>query len=677
MPQDSDILSLNMQAINCTAPNISCLQDQQGKPAGHYIHTIFGAVQTVSVLHAVKGIHQHVTSASYNLHMSGDAHVLRLLLLPDCLLMQVAAAASHQQPVQIDGSLKIIIISSSSSAHSSNGAGAPVLLHASSVLQWSAASHSSSSSSSQQHVREGSSSGSSVDSIVQPGSWDSLQHVPSYLADAHDAPASPLAEDVEPSSSNGRQQYEHTSSSSSSAGKHRLSEAGHQLMIVITQQSTCWQDLAQLVQAQSHCFSSQHCAASLHQLSNLWLQQQQEALQQQELRAELRLQRPLVLQLAAVLLRGLRQQINKARGRDVADAVCAAAKLGMQVHVSHPADTSAVTRSEPAGANASRSSNGQSVRAVAGQLSGVADALLQRSAELMRGGRLKALPLVRLLWGITQLGLQPSSDWWAAALDATAMQLQQTQLQQQQEPPQQQQLEHRYNGQSLSLVGWAVAKLQAPTPDAWWCCYADAAAALLPQMQPQELSRCIWAFATAGKAPDAGWVAAFYAASGACMHKFDPQGSAVMVWALAVLQQQQPPQQWLQQYEAASASCMYGYSMQHLSMTLWALGSISKASATTTVSSSLSSSSSSSPHHPRQQQQLSAAWLEQAFSQLTLVESQVTAQGLACVLWGLVQLRVAVPEARLQQLEMLVGPVLRDAEPQGLAIIVWALGQLR
>jgi hypothetical protein len=514
-----------------------------------------------------------------------------------------------------------------------------------------------------------------------------LQHVPSYLVDAHDTPAVQLAADVEPSSSNGRQQDDHTSSSSSStssAGGHRLSEAGYQLMLVITQQSTCWHDLAQLVQSQSHCFTAQHCAAALHQLSSLWQQQQQEAMQQQELRAELRLQRPLVLQLAAVLLRGLRQQIDEARGRDVADAVCAAAKLGMQLHVSHAAETAAaVTRSEPAaaaaaaaGASAS-SSNGQLAPVVAGQLSGVADALLQRSAELMRYGRLKALPLSRLLWGVTQLGMQPSSDWWAAALDATAMQLQQTQLQQQQQQEQEQ--EHRYNGQSLSLVGWAVAKLQAPAPDAWWSCYADAAAALLPQMQPQELSRCIWAFATAGKTPDASWIAAFYAASGPCMHRFDPQGLAVMLWALAVLQQQ-PPRQWLQQYEAASAACMPGYSMQHLSMTVWALGSISKTSRNSTAAfgpnDSSSSSSSVSEPHP-QQQQLSATWLEQAYSQLTLEESEVTAQGLACVLWGLVQLRVAVPEARLQQLEMLVGPVLRAADPQSLAVIVWALGQLR
>jgi hypothetical protein len=635
------------------------------------------------VLHVVKGIHQHGTSASFDLHMSVDAHVLSFRLLRNCLLVQVAAAASQQQPVQVDGSVQN---SSSRSAHSSNGAGAPVLLHAASVLQWSPASHSSSSSSSQQHVREGS-SGSSVDSIVQPGSWDSLQHVPSYLADAHDTSAVQLAADVELSRSNGRQQDDHTSSgSSSSAGGHRLSEAGYQLMLVITQQSTCWQDLTQLVQSQSHCFTAQHCAAALHQLSSLWQQQQQEAMQQQELRAELRLQRPLVLQLAAVLLRGLRQQIDEARGRDVADAVCAAAKLGMQLHVSHAAETAAaVTRSEPAaaaaGANAS-SSNGQSAPAAVGQLSGVADVLLQRSAELMRDGRLKALPLSRLLWGITQLGLQPSSDWWAAALDATALQLQQTQLQQQHDQPQQQQqqLEHRYNGQSLSLVGWAVAKLQAPAPNAWWSCYAEAAAALLPHMQPQELSRCFWAFATAGRTPDASWIAAFHAASGACMHRFDPQGLAVMVWALAVLQQQ-PPQEWLQQYEAASAACMPGYSMQHLSMTVWALGSISKASLNSTAalgsSYSSSSSSSSSVSKPHPQQQLSAAWLGQAYSQLTLVESEVTAQGLACMLWGLVQLRVAVPEARLQQLEMLVGPVLRAAEPQGLAVIVWALGQLR
>jgi hypothetical protein len=476
-----------------------------------------------------------------------------------------------------------------------------------------------------------------------------------------------------------------SSSSSGSERRHRLSDAGYQLMVVITQQTSSWQDLAQLVQSQSHCFTAQHCSAALHQLASLWQQQQHEALQQQELRAELRLQRPAVLQLAAVLLRGLRQQIDEARGRDVADAVCAAVKLGVQLHVPHEAAEAAAAASPASIHDKGSSSSRVQDQATVGKLSGVADALLQRSAVLMRDGRLKALPLSRLLWGIAHLGLQPDSDWWAATLEATAMQLQETQQQQQQQQDQQQQqqqqqqqLEHCYNGQSLSLVGWAVAKLQAPAGEAWWSCYAAAAGSLLWQMQPQHLSRCIWALAAAKQLPDAAWMRAFYTASAACMQQFDQQGLAVLVWALAVLQQPLPPPQWLQQHAAASAACMYGCSMQHLSMTLWALGSFSKAAShNSTLSPGSSSSSNSTASCPRPLQQTSAAWLQQAYSQLSLVESEVTAQGLACVLWGLVQLRVEVPEARLQQLEMLVGPVLREAAPQGLAVIVWALGQLR
>lgn len=442
-----------------------------------------------------------------------------------------------------------------------------------------------------------------------------------------------------------------TSSSSSSRDDPRqLSEADWQVMQDIMHHTNSWQDLAQVVEQQASQFTASHCAAALYRLAAVWQQQEQYVrVHEPRMRAELRLQYPAVLQLAGVLLRALQQQIAAAEARDLADALYAAIKLGFKVEQQY-------MDVEGPGASAQRSIRSisqqqqydtEDAAAVDVLPDSILEAMQQQSQALLLSGDMEPRQLARLLWAFAQLGLQPASDWWAVALDAAADKLQQQLVHdvlQDQDHLQQ----HWFTPQGLAITGWAVAKLRAPATGAWWQCYMTTAAALLPQMEPQHLSNCIWALATAQQTMDSSWMNRFYSSSrkylhtghrekheadqGAACVRFEPQGLANILWALAALQQQ-PPLQWQQQFEAVSLEQLSGSSMQHLSMMLWAYGRMHN--------NSSRSSSGSRPSQQQQQQQPSAAWLGGFWAQLSRVESEATPQGVACILWALVQVRAA------------------------------------
>ncbi|KAF8061900.1 hypothetical protein HT031_004160 [Scenedesmus sp. PABB004] len=473
----------------------------------------------------------------------------------------------------------------------------------------------------------------------------------------------------------------------------RLSDAGWQLMQAVLAAGS-WQELARLVEARPGDFSAQHCAAALHRLAALWQAQEAGAGAARGARAELRLQLPDVQALARALLAGLQRQASDAEARDVADALQAAVVLRLALAAP------AAGERQRGGADAAPRRGGAPHAAGAGA-EGLGDALLQRSQALLRAGKVKPLQLARVLWGLTQLGVAPDRDWWAAALEASAGQMQaqldaprQHGAAAEQEQQQQSERGRVHNPRTLACMGWAVAKLRAPAPAAWWALYRAATAHQLPAMEPRQLANCAWALATARSAPGAAWMAAFWDASGAALGGFSPQGLATVLWAAAALGEA-PPRGWMRGFGAASAAAMPGFSAQQLSMTLWALGRLSRARQQgrpqAQAQQQQQQQQQQQPQVQQQQQQQqqqhelepdgaeppSAAWVDQAWVQLARVEGELRPQGLACVLWALVQLRAPVPEQRLQQLEVLAGEVLRGADPQGLVVITWALGVLR
>jgi hypothetical protein len=458
--------------------------------------------------------------------------------------------------------------------------------------------------------------------------------------------------------SHSRSSSSSSSSSSSNGGSNHAAttdsaQADKRLMQAITQQ--CGHDVQQLgalVAARSADFKACHCAAALYTLAASWQQQQQELQQaahagQAQLlvlrRAELRGVYLQHVQLADALLGGLQQQVAAAALRDVADALFAVDKLGM-----HAASEQ---QHERAG--------GQRARACVA-------ALLQQAAVLLRvqdGVTLQQLS--RVLCSCCGIGLRASEEWWAAALEAAAALLEQRQHEQHQ----QQSLDaadRRRDAQAVALLGWAVARLRAPASAAWWGCFQAAARPLLADMSGSQLANVLWALATARQAPGAGTMAAFFAASQPRLPQLSPQGLSNIVWALAVLQQP-PPAAWLQEAHACAAASMQAFSLQHIAMMCWGTGKLrwyAAALAGTTHSTSSSKSSSSMQQHP--------PWLDQALVQLSssvLPGTAGASQSVACVLWGLVRLR-------LQQLQEVAVDMLSEPSPQAAATIIWAVGRL-
>jgi hypothetical protein len=530
--------------------------------------------------------------------------------------------------------------------------------------------------------------------------------------------------------------FEQPTVAGGSSTGNRLSDADWALMQRIRQQCGSCEDLEVLYRDNSQHFTAQHHAATLYHLAALWQQVLQQAAPMMHLlshASKLHKERAQMQQLGASLLRGLSAQMLDAQLRDLADAWYAVDVLGM---LQRPVSTSA--EALPGGAVALGPSSSRDAGAAASGFVSAAfvTASLQRSGRLLRQEEVQLRHLSRLLTSFAHLRIKPSTDWWAAALDAAAGGMEKV-LQQpvvaptpstpssstalhQQQPehlPQQhheqeqaeqqvqrQQLEPsglgassaaseavQASGQAVALMGWAAAKLKAPASPAWWQLFQAASAHLMPVMWGRHLCNCLNALAYAGHAPDAAWMQGFYAACSRNWEWFKPQGFANILWALAVLQLQ-PPGEWLAALDAASATRLQFCSLQHLGISMWALAKLHQqhgsSAAQGLVQAAGDSPSSTVAQQGVQQQQLpqpqlqvlSAAWQEQAWVHLNRQDiSSQDPQGLACLLWGVVRLQqqVQVPQARWPDLEAMCYEGMAQMGPQALSVTVWALGSLR
>jgi hypothetical protein len=160
------------------------------------------------------------------------------------------------------------------------------------------------------------------------------------------------------------------------------------------------------------------------------------------------------------------------------------------------------------------------------------------------------------VWGFAQLGHRPDLAL-DALLDAAADAL------------------PGYSPASMAGIVWALAKLEAPPPQAWAQALLRASRAQLLQFPPAELAKLLWGLAKLGLRPGAEWMGAFLAAAQVQLGGFGPKSLSLAVWALATLGYR-PDRAWLQALERQAAAQVAQFGAQEMTCLLWGMAQLTQ-----------------------------------------------------------------------------------------------------